>query len=428
MYCRKCGNALKENAVFCSKCGEKINRNVDNPNLTETEKTVSSTHRKKRIIIGLFIVIFLALLLPIVLRLRAYELDVEEAQQYIEEQVILSGTEGNLQEAETMEEPVAVMDEVSELEAEATSELIENLEEVEQEENVPTWYMDSEGIKSNSLGLMIRKDNTVFDELGFFVNYGIYTPYASGTGGRRDQLVFSCHYFEGDLDDYISEHINMEKGKLGDIAYAYGGNFVPDIEEVAFVGNGIVIYAYIYQSDIGENESLNDYLNRIDLIKVLNEPSINCLAYIVDDGLYCPALGIKLSTQESEHNIAGIGVSCYGTNSRMSIRDESAKGMGTMYYIADASDAQEVVDLYVEGAIEPDEYKTVEYSAIEGTVELDLGEYRFLGRGVEGGYDWSDTIEEEWLFYSDDLTWSITVEFEQGNQYEDHVCVIEDIG
>lgn len=420
MYCRKCGNILKQNAAFCSKCGEKINSSADNSELIETEETVLT--KKKRIIIGVIILIFLLiLLLFIVLKLRAYEVDVEELRQYI---VFSSSTEENLQETVNMEEPEVVMDEGSGLEEEVDSQLTEGVEEIEHEESIPSWYMDSEGIKSDALGLIIRKDNTVFDGLGLSVNFGIYTPDASGMGGRRSQLSFSCDYYSGDLDDYISEHSNMEKGEFGDIAYAYGGI----VEEIAFVGNGVVIYAYIGQSDMGENESLNDYLNRIDLIKAFDESPVNCLAYIADDGLYCPALQIKLSTKESEHNIAGIGVSCYGVDSSVSIRDESAEGMGKVYYIVDASNAQEVVDMYVEGAIEPDEYKTVKYTAIEGTVELNLGEYSYLGRGVTGEYDWSDTKEEEWLFYSDELTWSVRVRFEQGNQYEDYVCVIEDLG
>lgn len=328
------------------------------------------------------------------------------------------------QETVNMEKPEVVMDEGSGLEEEVDSQLTESLEEIEQEDSTLTWCMDSEGIKSDALGLIIRKDNTVFDELGFSVNFGIYTPDDSGTGGRRDQVGFSCDYYSGDLDDYISEHSNMEKGEFGDIAYAYGGIFAPETEEVAFVGNGVVIHAYIDQSDMGENESLNDYLNRIDLIKAFDESPVNCLAYIADDGLYCPALGLKLSTKGSEHNIAGIGVSCDGANSSVSIMDESAEGMGSMYYIVDASNAQEVVNMYVEGAIE---YSTVKYVAIEGTVELNLGEYSYLGRGVVGGYDWSDTKKEEWLFYSDEQTWSVKIEFEQGNQYEDYICVIESL-
>lgn len=329
-------------------------------------------------------------------------------------------------EQETLNaEETGIAENIESEKKEGISEFETNQEEIEHEESIPSWYMDSEGIKSDALGLIIRKDNTVFDSLGFFVNFGIYTPDASGTGGRWDQLVFSCDYYSGDLDDYISEHSNMEKGEFGDIAYAHGGIAAPDIEEIVFVGNGVVIYAYI--SDMGENESLNDYLNRIDLIKAFDESPVNCLAYIADDGLYCPALQIKLSTKESEHNIAQIGVYYCVVNGSVSVSISDESVGGKPYYIVDASNAQEVVDMYVEGAIEPDEYKTVKYTAIEGTVELNLGEYSYLGRGVTGEYDWSDTKEEEWLFYSDELTWSVGVRFEQGNQYEDYICVIESL-
>lgn len=307
----------------------------------------------------------------------------------------------------------------SEKKEEVISESETDQEEIEHEESIPSWYMDSEGIKSDALGLIIRKDNTVLDEMCLGAQFDIFTPDDSGTGGRYESLSFQCEYYSGDLDDYISEHFGMERGEFGNIDCAYGGT--DSFTEIAFVGNGVVIYL-VYKIDMGENESLNDYLSRTNLIKAFDEPSVNCLAYIADDGLYCPALGIKLSTEESEWNIAGIDVSywVYNDSVAVNISDESVGGK--LYYMVDASNAQEVVDRYVEGAIESN---TVKSTAIEGTVELNLGKYSYLGRGVIEERDWLNI--EEWLFYSDELTWSIRVAFAQGNQYEDYIGAIESL-
>lgn len=76
---------------------------------------------------------------------------------------------------------------------------MDDTEIVEQEDNTPIWYLDSEGIKNDELGLIIRKDNAEFDELSLRVNFSI-----SGS-----QQVFACGYCEDDLDTYISEHYSI---------------------------------------------------------------------------------------------------------------------------------------------------------------------------------------------------------------------------
>ena len=348
--------------------------------------------------------------------------DKAESTQIPSEQEILS--EDNVQNTEISEE--------------ADKEIEENgdIEINSQEDIVPTWYLDSEGVKNEELGVVIRKDNIELKELGLVENVGIFTPNESGDGGRRDQCVFRCNYYEGSLDTYISEHpceyydnesgewvtLTMEKGKIRDINYAYGEDSFG--KTIAFVGNGIVVSASL---EI-ENESVDDYLNRIDLVKYDNESSKDCMAYIADDGLHCPALGIKLSCDGGENVVNSVAVSCLWANySSMTIRDESITNMGTMYYMADAKNAQEVVDKYVEGAIEPNEYQTITYSAIEGTVEINIGKCKYLGRGVIGQYDWSNDKQEDWLFYSDDTTWSISVGDEEGGKYEDYINIIEEL-
>lgn len=299
----------------------------------------------------------------------------------------------------------------------------EDTEIIEQIEVKPIWYMDSEGIKNDELGVVIKKDNGALKELGLRETVGI----AKGTA--RFQQHIHCYYYEGDLDAYISEHsyMDMEKGKIRDFDYAYSENS----NEMVLAGNGIIISAHPNDSTfLDENESISDYLNRIDLFKPYDESITDYLAYITEDGLYCPALGIKLACDEGENKIWRVGVSCkfaddygYGLN----IQDESMTAMGTMIYMVDTENAREVVDKYVENAIEPNEYITNEYSAIEDTVEINLGRCKYLGRGVIGQHNGSDRKHEDWLFYSDDVTWSITVGYYAGGKYEDYIGVIEDL-
>ena len=273
-----------------------------------------------------------------------------------------------------------------------------NIEINNQEDIVPTWYLDSEGVKNEELGVVIRKDNADLEELGLMENFGIFTPYESG-GGRTDQCAFNCNYYEGSLDTYISEHSYEYENELG--------------EKVTWTM---------------EKGSIDAYLDRINLVKPDDKSSIDCLAYLADDGLHCPALGIKFSCDDNENEIWRVAVICHWEDSAtISITDESITNMGTMYYMIDAKNAQEVVDKYVEGSIEPNEYKTIEYSALEGTVEINVGKCKYLGRGVIGQYDWSNDKQEEWLFYSDETTWSISVGYEEGGKYEDYVNVIEEL-
>lgn len=54
MYCKKCGNKLKEDAKFCPRCGEKVPTNVEIDYESEIDDTMEQTSggKKKFLIIG----------------------------------------------------------------------------------------------------------------------------------------------------------------------------------------------------------------------------------------------------------------------------------------------------------------------------------------------------------------------------------------
>lgn len=327
---------------------------------------------------------------------------------------------------ETKEEISAETDGVTE-KSKSTEEKENTLEdpkeEVEEkgkktEEKKPiTWYMDEEGLKSDVLGMKINKENAIFEEVGLMENLGVWF------GNICEQHVFDCNYYDGDMESYLVENDHMIKDKMGEIEYAYGEEW--GIWNVVFVGKGVVISTRVWDDDLGNNQSISDYLSSMNVIKEYDKFDKNCIAYITEDGLYCPELGLAFSCEGSKNVVDSIGVNCSKEDysAYISIHDESAEGMGTMYYMVDANNAQEIVDKYVEGAIAPNEYKTVEQTEIEGTAEVNLGKYKFLGRGVTTKNDY--VSDENWLFYSDDATWSVSVSYAVGGSYENYIAVIE---
>ena len=54
MYCKKCGNKLKEDAKFCPRCGEKVPTNVEIDYESAIDDTMEQTSvgKKKFLIIG----------------------------------------------------------------------------------------------------------------------------------------------------------------------------------------------------------------------------------------------------------------------------------------------------------------------------------------------------------------------------------------
>jgi hypothetical protein len=296
-------------------------------------------------------------------------------------------------------------EETGETEKETDEQLeSEAAEIVEEEELTPTWYMDEEGIKNDEFGVVIRKDtlNPEYSGLGININ-------------DNGQHVFHCYYYDGDLDSYIEEH-NAEKNSRGELSYAYYVDGSGSGGTVAFVDNGIMFSATVF-----DGINLDEYL---DLITSYEETDADYLAYLTDGGLYCPALGLCIGN--SKDKISNIGVNCFfgdwTESAILSISDESKTDM-PMAYMVDAENAQEVVDKYVENLLTPSEDIASEFSAFEDTVETNIGKFKYLGRGVKNE-TWD---EEEWLFYSDEATWSVSLSYKDGKSYEDYIGLIENL-
>lgn len=325
------------------------------------------------------------------------------------------------------EEEQIVTEQIGDNQTDVESEIPQvDSEEIEEEiiddaEN-PTWCLDSEGIHSDLLGISIKNSNEEIEEMCLMANFFIGT--SNGKVRSYEQYVFRCISYDGDVDKWIFQHDYdgiMEKGTLAGVEYAYSPN------GVAFVGNGVAIYSE-WHTEMSDN-SVPEFLERINIVTAYEEElNKDCLAYLCDNGIYCPALGIKLSCVGTDHRRNGYFASCRWKNYEASIQfsDETINDDGAMmYYMVDANSAQEVVDQYVSINLEPSEYRTIEYTEIEGTEQKQIGRNEFLGRGCLGKYEWSDETEQYWLFFSDASNWSISLEFPENETYEKYISVIE---
>lgn len=170
----------------------------------------------------------------------------------------VSQTEEEVTTAEAAEtnEPATEGGETENVEAAEAEEGDAEAEEAEPEESVVTWYMDEESIKSDELGMMIRKDNGVMEEMRFVQHMMVY-----GEGKGYQQLVF-CEYYDGSLDNYVVQNPGYEKTILGGYECALGENVFG--ENIVFVGNGIAMEVNVSPEDFLENESVEDYLVRMN--------------------------------------------------------------------------------------------------------------------------------------------------------------------
>ena len=302
----------------------------------------------------------------------------------------------------------------------------------EPDHKVISWYMDEEGIKSDELGMMISKDNGIMDVT---LNQHMMVWGDS----RGTQLNFTCSYYDGSLNNYIVQNPGYEKGTWGEYEYAYSEdeNF-SDFIGVAFVGNGVALEGSFSISDLLEDESIDEYLTRAN-VQGSDEFAQDCLAYLTEDGLYSPALGLSVTYNEdgtseygrNEIDSQSVRCSNYSLYSgddisrSLDICSESYQNNTSYYGLGEAESAQEALEIYVASHLEPDEYKTVEYTELEGTQETTIAGHPYLGRGLSSRrMDGFGGVDYQWLFCSDDVPWTIWIDTEE-ETYESCLSVVE---
>ena len=301
--------------------------------------------------------------------------------------------EADTQDTEAVEDAESAETEGSEGEETEASEI-----EEEPEVSPAIWCMDEEGIKNNELGVMLSRDNGILEELSLKQSMMIFYE----NDGISPIQEFNCNYYAGDLDDYIAENEGAEKGMLGnECAYAYQIYENNDIK-FAFVENGMILSMYVSfytGAEPDENVDINDYLAAANL-QPCKEFTQDCLAYITEEGLYCPALGVAVIHEEGKNEINGQYVWL-----------SSSRGGGS---------AQEIVDNYAKNSVDDNTEE------LDGTVETTIAGYQYLGRGVIYHDPWADEDNrEKWMFVSDDVKWSIDFWCTEEEGYETYLSIIE---
>lgn len=279
---------------------------------------------------------------------------------------------------------------------------VEVVEEVVEEpvEVVPTWYMNEEGIVNEELGVMIRRDSAEWSEFGFSGSYAVNIS-------KRElrNVTFSCYYYEGDIDSYISEHEGTKKRTLENLVCAveeaneYGAGGM-----VAFVGNGVVISVDLRDYKIEEIFDTR-FKNGLESCE---EEQTSYLAYIKDNVLYCPSLGIKLSGAEDEPIYDNyVLVDCVDGGGSIHMYSESYGGT-----------AEDRINEYVTSNLE----FLGEGSAIEENVDRKFGNYKFIGRGYSAKYD-----DKSWMFASDEIPYEIRIWYIEEYELDKYLSLIEEL-
>ena len=314
------------------------------------------------------------------------------------------------QEADTQGTEAGAGAESAEIEASEGEETEASETEEEPEESPTIWRMDEEGIKNEELGVMLPRDNGILEELSLKQSMMVFYE----DDGISPIQEFNCYYYAGDLDDYIAENEGTEKGMLGnECAYAYQIYKNNDIK-YAFVENGMILSMYVSfytGAEPDENVDINDYLAAANL-QPCKEFTQDCLAYITEEGLYCPALGVAVIYEEGKNEINGqYAYLSSETEDFKFLQLSSSRGGGS---------AQEIVDNYAKNSVNDNTEE------LDGTVETTIAGYQYLGRGVIYHDPWADEDNrEKWEFVSDDVKWSIDFWCTEEEGYETYLSIIE---
>ena len=315
--------------------------------------------------------------------------------------------EADTQDTETAEDAESAETEASEREETEASETVE-----EPEVSPVIWRMDEEGIKNEEFGVTLSRDNGILEKLSLKQSMMVFYE----NDGISPIQEFNCNYYAGDLDDYITENEGSEKGMLGnECVYAYQIYKNNDIK-FAFVENGIILSMYVSfntGAEPDENVDINDYLAAANL-QPCKEFTQDCLAYITEEGLYCPALGVAVIYEEGKNEINGqYAWLSSETEDFKFLQLSSSRGGGS---------AQEIVDSYAKNNVNDNTEE------LDGTVETTIAGYQYLGRGVIYHDPWADEDNrEKWKFVSDDVKSSIDFWCTEEEGYETYLSIIEQL-
>lgn len=283
-----------------------------------------------------------------------------------------------IEERSVAEEVVEVVEEGETLVEESVEEEI--TEEVVEEIVVPKWYLDEDGLKNEELNLLVSKSAEGVSDHQLKVTLAV----------DGMDLPFYCSYSDGNLDEYISQREEMQKGQIGNIEFAY------DEENIIFIGDGLEIRSSYAWRGLEEGTNVVDWLEEKNIVKTLEEPLKECMAYSTKDGLYCPAMGIAICKKGAVDGTSAIGVA-YSYEQEDGYSSVTISNKVDRSVIGNASNTQEAIDNL------KSYFGDDGLTWIDSNIEVNLGNKKLIGSGFDRG----DTFI--FFMYSENLEYDIDV-------------------
>ena len=347
----------------------------------------------------LFLISTILVMIGGVLGCGAKESNVQQTEVAIEE---TATTEENTAENNTENE--TVNEDKKDENADVAQEQ-ENEEPVIEETEVPapTKYMSKEGIVDEELGVIIKKDSTDWDEIGF------HGETQFEYGDIIDHVYFTCFYYNGDIDSYISEHEGLKKGMLDNIEYAAPDDSYDGFPNITFVKNGIVLNFHMTEETVKKiwKKGLN----------ICEKENEEYLVYMMEDGLYCPALGLEI-TGSLKHFDEYLFL-----YEKIIIRANSSKEeiFGGIYiYLNGEKDA--FLDSKEPIEVVEDWFSGLGDIVLEGPEEKTYGKYQFEGKGYTHEYG-----KKDWRYASEETNHLINVHCSEAGEIEYFSSFIEEL-
>lgn len=179
-----------------------------------------------------------------------------------------------------------------------TKEMIEEETETEEEcakEVILQWYMDKEGLKNDNLQLKIGREGECISEHSLVVSLNV----------DNSDVTFLCLYEDGNLDEYISQRTDMQKGMIGDFEFAYN-----DMDFI-MINNGLLVRSTYAFWGMEAGTTIEEWLIEKNLFKPLDATIKESMAYTTQDGLYCPAMGVAFCKEGMVDGASEIKVNYY---------------------------------------------------------------------------------------------------------------------
>ncbi|MBP3604115.1 MAG: hypothetical protein J6J79_08220 [Lachnospiraceae bacterium] len=258
--------------------------------------------------------------------------------------------------------------------------LEENTDEIIEDIIVPKWYLDEEGLKNEELNWNIKRNESIMDQ---------QIDVTLSVDGK--ELPFYCSNSDDNLDEYISQREKMQKGQIENIEFAY------DDMNIIFIGNGIEIRSNYFFWGLEEGTNVVEWLKEKNIIKALEVPLKECMAYSTKDGLYCPAMGIAICKEGAVDGTSSIGVSYSYKKGEEEYASISISNRIDRSVIGSAVDAQEAISNIKKY------FGEEELNWINNDMEVNIGNDKIIGTGFDRG----DTFI--FFMYPENLTYDIDI-------------------